>query len=417
MLEREPRFDELGYVGHAERLYAGQGYVDEAGQPSDFWPVGFPLVLAATYGLFGSHPTTAVGLQIIIGTLTCVLVSTIGERVLGRSIGRVAALVMALYPTHVFYGTLLLTEPLFTLLLLASCALLLWSLRSGVAGAIAAGAVLGAAILTRPVLLLLPGLVPLWYAANGIRLRRALLLGGLVSCAALAVVSPWLARNHHLSGTWTDVSSTGGYNFLIGNDRAAFGGYAHAADLKERLRAGAGYDWSRGYRLGWEAVRAAPVAAARRALQKISYFFALETDGVLWNLKGLRAPVPLAATATLLVLANVAYVLVVSGCLLGMLSPSPHRAATTLFLVVSSYVLLMTVVFVGDPRYHFPLVPFAALMFGKALLYDGPELRDGLRRGEPAARRRLTQWTILNAAFVLLLLGNLWLKHLEAQTL
>ena len=416
MYGREYRFDEIAYAGHAVRLATGQGFVDETGQLADFWPVGFPFVLAAVYRLFGIHPPWGgIGLHIFVGILTSALATLVGERSFGRSIGRLAGLVVALYPTHVFYETLLLTEPLFTLLLFGGGALLLWSLRSGEIGALLAGVVFGLAILTRPVLVLLPPLTSLWYFGNGAGARRAAVLGTAVLCAALAVLSPWLIRNRREFGTWTDLSSTGGYNFFIGNRREAFGGYANPPGVADCLKDGTRYSSSRGYRLGWEAIRAQPVLAVRRAVQKVTYFFALETDGVLWNLKGVAARVPLVTTLALLALANTAYVLVTSGCILGLLSPGPDRAFVTLFYFVGGYLLLMAVAFIGDPRFHFPLVPFAALICCKAILRDGPQLRLALRRGDAAARQRLRLWMLLNAVFVLLMLGNLWLKYLEPK--
>ena len=163
-----------------------------------------------------------------------------------------------------------------------------------------------------------------------------------------------------------------------------------------------------------DAIRAQPVRALRHAVQKVSYFFALETDGVLWNLKGVPGRVPLLVTLALLALANVAYVLVAGGCLLGLLNPWADRAFTSAFYLYGGCLLLMVVAFLGDPRYHFPLVPFAALVFGKAILQDGPDLRLGLRRGDAAARRRLKHWTILGGVLILLMVGNLGLKYLES---
>ena len=338
-----------------------------------------------------------------------------GERLFGRQIGRVAGLVAALYPTHVFYSTLMLTEPLCTLLLVAAGALLLWSLRVGAPGAVAAGAVFGLAILTRPVFLLMPAIVPAWYAVNGLRARRALGLGALTACAALAVLSPWLARNHREFGTWTEVSSTGGYNFLLGHHPLALGGYAGAPDLKRQLLTGSRVDGPRGYRIGWEAIRASPFAAFARAVQKTSYLVALETDGVLWNLKGLPSRPSMAGTLTLLAIANLAYVLVVSGCLLGLAGTPGHRPFTTLFGFIAVYVLVMAMTFVGDPRYHYSLIPFAAIFFSKALLQDGPVLLAAWRAGEPISRVQWRRWIIPTVIAGLLMLGNLWLKHVEVQ--
>jgi len=123
MMDRTPQFDEVEYMEFATRLAAGEGYVDESGRPVAFWPVGYPAVLSLVFRLAGPSPVAGVGLQVALGVATCLLLSIVGSRVLGPGPGRLAGLLLAIYPTHVMYSTLHLTEPLFMLLLLgvASC--------------------------------------------------------------------------------------------------------------------------------------------------------------------------------------------------------------------------------------------------------------------------------------------------------
>src|SRR5688572_19864169 len=198
MIEREWRSDEVAYLRHAAQLCASQSYVDAAGRPTDYWPIGFPLALAAAVCVLGGHFAAGVSLQITIGLFTCLLVSMLGERAFGRAPGRVAGLIMALYPTHVFYTTLLVSEPLVTLMLLAAAACLLASLRGSLVSALAAGLFLGYAILTRPVLVLFPCVIPFWYGYNRQAVRRAARSSILVACGVLIVVTPWMVRNYRL---------------------------------------------------------------------------------------------------------------------------------------------------------------------------------------------------------------------------
>ena len=415
MVERQARFDEVAYLRHAVQLCQSHSYLDAAGRPTDFWPIGFPLALAAAVCISGGHPAAGVSLQITIGLFTCLLVSMLGERIFGRAPGRVAGLVMAFYPTHVFYSTLLLAEPLATLMLVAAAACLLRSLRGGWIAAIAGGLFLGYAILTRPVLMLLPGIIPFWYIHNGQAVRRAARHSSLIACGVLIVLGPWMIRNYRLFGGWAEISSTGGYNFLLGNSPGALGGYLRVPGINPQMRSDGAEDWSHGYRSGWETIRRQPAAAVARTIQKISYFLALETDGVLWNLKGLRSPVSIGATLALLALANLAYLALTCICLLALLIPAREHAFTSLLWLLAGYLLLMAAVFVGDPRYHFPLVPFAALVVSSTLLNDAPNMLAAVRGGQPAARRQLAAWSALMVLFGLLLVGNLWLKRLEVQ--
>jgi hypothetical protein len=260
-------------------------------------------------------------------------------------------------------------------------------------------------------------LAPLWSLANGAGLRRAALIGTLVSCAALGVLSPWLYRNHRQFGSWTDLSSTGGINFYLGNNRDAFGDYQHPKVVMERLGPDAPYNSSHAYRLAWEDMRAHPVLAVRHAAQKVTYFLALETDGALWNLKGYRGGVPLLTTLILLALANVSYVLLVCGVALGVVIRPPDGPWSSMSYFVAVYLLLMAVVYIGDPRYHFPLIPFAALVVARVIVRDVPLLREGLRRHDAWAQRCLRRWVLASGLLVSLMVGNLWLKYLETQAI
>ena len=415
MIDRQPRFDEVAYLRHAADLCASQSYEDAAGRPTNRWPIGFPLVIAGALCLSAGRAAAGVALQNAIGVFTCLLVSILGERTFGRTAGRVAALVLAIYPTHIFYSALLLTEPLATLMLLAATACLLRSLQGRLMSAFAGGLFLGYAIITRPVLLLFPAVIPYWYRYNGQSLRRSATFSAMVACGVLIVVSPWMVRNYRVFGAWAELTSIGGYNFLLGNGPRALWGYVGAAGMNVPLKSDGTEDWSHGYRLGWEAIRKEPTVAVARAIHKVSYFFALETDGVLWNLKGMPSRVSPTSTLGLLALANGAYAVVTCVCLLALIVPGRERPLTSLFYMLIGNLLLMTVVFLGDPRYHFPLVPFAALVFSSTLLDVVPTWRRAWRDGAPATRRQLAGWFALVVLFGLLIIGNLWLKRLELQ--
>jgi 4-amino-4-deoxy-L-arabinose transferase-like glycosyltransferase len=415
MAGRHPRFDELAYVGHAVRLSQAEGYVDDAKRKTAFWPVGYPACLAVAYRLTGSLRVAGVALQIGIGTLTCLLLYFLGKQTFGVPVARVASLLLAIYPNQVAFSTLQLTEPLFTLLLIGAVTLLLRSVNVGSWAHAAAGLLLGLAALTRPAILLFPLLLPFWYLTQGQRWWRALGAGLVLFCSTLVTVSPWMVRNHQLSGRWTDICIGRGYDFWVGNNPQALGGYRHSKDFGAPLWDGAEYDWDRGYRLGWETICEAPWHAVMRAFGKITYFFALETDGVLWNLKGFDRAPPLLWTLTLLLLANAAYVAMLATGLVGLLSSSWRSPLTNLFLLLSVYMVIAAVIFFGDPRYHFPLVPFMLLFSGKALVCDGQPLFAALRQGETWARRRVFVWSSAMSLLALMMAVNLGLKYLESQ--
>jgi len=413
---RQPRFDEDIYIAHAVRLATGLGYVDDRGRPTAYWPVGYPAVLAFSYSLLGQRPLTGILLQVILGTVTCVVVCSVASSAFGPRIGRLAALLLAVYPTHVFYSTLYLTEPLFTLLLVAAVAMLHQRGPRSVR-LMAAGLLLGSAALVRPVILLFPLMLPAWFRFEGSSMAKMLRRTALVGICTLIAVSPWAVRNHMLTQSWFVISTNGGRNFWMGNYPGAFGGYAVSKEISQQLPNGSESDLSRGYRLGLAAIEASPMQTAVRALQKVSYFFALETDGVLWNLKGLDRPPPLAVTLLLLCAANAGYVFVVTFAVLGLTGAAGTQRLGSLFVLIVGYLLLVAMIFVGDPRYHYALVPLATVFAAKGLVDDGPKLLKRLRQHDPSATRTLLGCGAIYAVFVVLIVANVLLKMLEVRTL
>jgi 4-amino-4-deoxy-L-arabinose transferase-like glycosyltransferase len=417
MSERQPYADEMAYIGHATSLAQGEGYVNERGQSVAFWPPGYPLALAAVYRTMGIGGKTSVAFQIAVSTVTCILLYLLGKGVFSVDVARLASLGLALYPNHLFYSTLRLTEPLFTLLLVSAVVLLLRSLDRRLWHAMAAGGLLGLAALTRPVIILFPLLLPAWYMWNGRRWHRALTIALLVCAATLATVSPWLVRNHGVTGRWSVISTTGAYNFWIGNNAKAMGGYAVHKSIKESLYYDKNSPLHHGYHLGLKAITAEPGKALLRAVGKLTYLFALETDGTMWNLKGFDPPLPLKWTLLLLLLANSFYVVLLATGTLTLLASDQCPPFRSLFLLLLGYTACMAFIFIGDPRYHFHLMPFMLLFGAQGILEEWPKMREGLHSKTAGAGRRLVVWGTVMTLMGLVMGINLVLKYFESRLL
>jgi hypothetical protein len=411
---RLPEADEIAYIGHAQRLSAGRGYVTVEGRPTDFWPPGYPLALAAVFRASGGSTGAGLALQTAAGVATPLLVWLVGRRVASESIGRVAAIVIAVYPNHVVYSALWLGEPLATLAVLSVTVLLMRNPAApSLVSALGAGVLIGYVILSRPMLAPLLGLIPAWQLRYGHDLRRTLVASSMIVLGALLVVGPWMLRNHRALGRWS-LSTSGGYNFLVGNHAGALGGYRRGPDmglnrLMPRTEEGADY------RRAWSDIRRVPGRSLLRIGAKISYFIGLETDGLLWTLRGLPRG-PLWIVLVLLAVVNGAYVLLVAGALLGLIAGMSHRPFTTYFYVLTGCLVTVCAVYVSDPRYHYIAVPFAAIFMVKGVLVDWPALREGVWRRDVLARRRAMQWGGLTALAGALMIANLGLRVIERRT-
>ena len=199
-----------------------------AGQPFDsglHLPPGYSLFLAAILAVTEGSTAAAMLVQHLLGLAAGLLVYLIGRRLFGPLVGLAAALLTVLDVELALYEHAVMTETLFTLLLLCAFALVLLRLPGSIwLKVVGFGLLAGAATLVRPTGLLLPGLVlllpglgsargaagaaarhawhrRLWRASRRIRLTLVALVG-----AALIVV-PMMVWNKRTHGVFAFTTS------------------------------------------------------------------------------------------------------------------------------------------------------------------------------------------------------------------
>ncbi len=194
--------DQVGYqrLGHAiaatgtfTRYPGVQPFV-----PETIRTPGYPLVVAATYRVFGEHHMAVAGVQAAMFAGICVLVFAITARLATPRVALGAAMLTALYPPIPYYGALVLTEVFTTLLVTLALWTALRAIQDRDRGSfIATGLLLGLAALTRPTFALFPvALVLVVAAAAAVRGEwNRLPRWGWTIAAFAIVLSPWLLYN------------------------------------------------------------------------------------------------------------------------------------------------------------------------------------------------------------------------------
>lgn len=188
--------DEPGYDNLARELLAGYGFT---------WPGRvplYPLWLAAVYTLTRGSYADTLYVQIIPGLITIVLTYALGRCVLGPTAGLLAAFMAALSYTLIHQSLHLLSEVLYTPLVLL-LTLTLWHAlqKPSLKRFAVAGFVVGLSNLARPTLLLFPlfaGLL-LWFVFTR---RQALKYWFVYVTVAILTVSPWLMHNYLRYNAW-----------------------------------------------------------------------------------------------------------------------------------------------------------------------------------------------------------------------
>ncbi len=214
----------------ADRIARGLGYTwawpDGAVTIAAHYPVGYPALVGAFYALFGSRPGAAMLLNVLVGTLSAGAAHTLAARVASRAGALLAGVLVALEPALVLYTPALMTEAVAGELLLVAAAIAV-ARRPGSATlrAVAAGVVLGVALLVRPQLVLVAPLFG-WLVAGRASLRRRLSLALIVVGASVGCCLPWTARNCARLDRCAFVSANGGWNLYIGSSPLGKGGFA-----------------------------------------------------------------------------------------------------------------------------------------------------------------------------------------------
>ena len=214
--------DAVAYHGLALALLDTGHLVTPTGQPESLRTPLYPMWVALWYGACGRHPWIPIAAQVVLDLVGLALTMRLAARVWGTRAGAGAGVLYALDPFLVLHASLLLSETLFIVLLLAAATAWVpllsggpWRVGNAAAArrALVAGGLLGLAIMTRPVARYLPlVLAALLLAGRG---RRAAAMGALALLAGAAlVVLPWAARNHRAFGGWA-ISTSGDYNLLV----------------------------------------------------------------------------------------------------------------------------------------------------------------------------------------------------------
>jgi 4-amino-4-deoxy-L-arabinose transferase-like glycosyltransferase len=166
------------------------------GQPNTFRTPGYPLLVALT----GVNISSLMLVQCILGGLTVLLLGVTGTRVAGRLAGLVAAGLQALDVSALLHTGMVMSESLFTVLLVLG--LWLYLRRSILPSAL----VLGAAVLVRPVGAVV--FAPLLLHLAG---QRRWLLTGMFALGFAVLPGGWVLRNwyHYRHPT---LATAGAYN-------------------------------------------------------------------------------------------------------------------------------------------------------------------------------------------------------------
>jgi len=356
-------YDELG------RQWAAQGGYYNGDHLTAYWPPAYPWLLSRLYLLFGPHAEIAVWINLLFGLAIVLLSYLIARDIWEERVARWTALLVACFPSQVFFTNLLASEMLFTPLFLTA----LWlSLRSALSDRLhwwlptLAGVCLGLATLTRAISKMYIVVIVIYWLLQIRPVRRLLATTGLGLLGLAVTLTPWMIRNYCAVGAFA-VNTNTGINLFIGNQPSSGMGYnQHAAneyDVNDPTRE-AEIDRET-TRRALEYIREEPLSFIKRGLIKTAFFFAVDVDALDYGLlrsPGAQDPGPYFYLA---LVTETCYLLVLLAGLVGLTGVyfgrgGGRRPAIDLAALTILYWTGIHFVFYGIGRYHFPIVPIIA---------------------------------------------------------
>jgi hypothetical protein len=389
--------DEREYDGLAYSLASTATYSYE-GVSTAYRPVGYPAIVGSLYYVAGHFPIAVKCFQAVLDVGTAFLLFLLLAGYSDR-IRLLAAGLWTLYIPAILYSNLLMSETVSAFLLTLTAFLICRSSGSRPGTLTSIGICLGILVLIKPGTLILPILLLFLLPRLDIPLKMLY----PAAFAFVLVLAPWIARNYILFDRFA-LSSNGGINLLIGNNPHTTGAYGITFD-PEILRDTKGefaadrqaFQWAARYIAGH------PGEFAVNAVKKVGRLFESEGGLLVLTFHGnpeestthyasKYASIPLLLT----LLTNLSYFIVLILAVLGFLASRRDPLWWFTLALAGSWGLVHMVYF-GGGRFHFPLMPFAAIFAATSL------------RGGSESIKNLPRRKAIIGAIIILLLSSLWI--------
>ena len=208
----------------ARNLLEGKGYIIGFGEDSVFWrPPLYPLFLVPIYYFFGYQHFPVVVIQVILNSLTAVLIYKIMKKIFSPSLGLFAGILYSLYPLVAYnlprVSTVILFNFLFVLLIIV---MYQFYDTPNWRNAVIFGGIQGLLTLCQlffegfPIFILLSiFIMTLFHCRKGI--MKQVQFGLWMILGFSIVLAPWVIRNYKLSGVFPLLGVGGGYTMWYGN--------------------------------------------------------------------------------------------------------------------------------------------------------------------------------------------------------
>jgi 4-amino-4-deoxy-L-arabinose transferase-like glycosyltransferase len=372
------------YYNFALNIAAGRGYSFHDVRVA-YWPVGYPGFLGGLFYLFGPHQFVGKIANIFLYLGVIALTYRFSKMIFhSETAARISLLILTFYPNHIAYSSLLSTEILFVFLLLLGAVLFVLGQHRWIFWMVS-GFAWGLATLTKTQALLVPLIFIPVFLTNKKSMLKAC---GAVYVAMFFVLLPWLYRNDLLFGKPL-LSTNGGIVLMIGNNPYATGRQIWDMRVRSLLGDLGNKNENESMSDGREVAREKkaqsvalsyiahhPLADVALWPKKFTALYLSDVDGIYYSW-GMRPSPSRRSTIIyvgLRIFAELYYIFILTLFVASL--PVMIRSKITehrigIYLVL--YFTLTYLIYFGNARYHFALMPFVVIYSGieAALILKG----------------------------------------------
>jgi len=370
MIPVHPVSDAAAYDELAWNLASRGAYEWNNGDVTAYWPVGTAFIYSLPYRLLGHDYAGAALLNLLAGTGVLALIIKLGSEWFTRPAALAAGALYAFWPSQIQFTTVLASELYFQLAVLSAMSAAFDARRAYLIRGLAVGALVAAAAYVRPLALPLVVLIPVAVALYRRVGVRDLLIFATAAAVTMAVcIFPWTMRNMRALGSPVIISTNGPLVMWMGNNRNATGEFV---DLPADV---AGMDEVTRSRVLGERARAFitehPLRFSELLVRKTLITHSRETIGVVWNQEELEPRIGVRGVFIAKILSSLYWygllLLGLAGAAL-ILRREKLRGLFHPALLAWAYFAAIHAVTLAQDRYHFPSIPFIAMLAGFAAL-------------------------------------------------
>jgi hypothetical protein len=369
LVQYVPNGDSEWYHRQAVNIARGIGVTTQLGDPTAFWPIGYPFLLSIFYRVFGSEVIIGQLLNIFFFCAMTLMIYLIGRNLYDEKSARLSAIITALIPSQIFYALNPLADIPFSFIVLFILYLIIK--KPYLKQTFQLGIVIGIGNMFRPNLVFFPILIAIFRYLREKKFIPAFTQMIIILILSEAAMLPWQVRNYKIFNRFIMVSNNAGYNLAMGNNDNATGGVLG-------LRAFVPEDTLNYYKslneadqdkflskLGIDYIKAHPGRFVKLAFKKLMHLYIKDSKGVTYGLRESYSQFSPSIIMSMIAITEGFYY----SLLIAFLSFIFHfckmeglKPSSWLLLAPILYFTLIFLPFISEGRYHMPLLPIFALI-------------------------------------------------------